>query len=220
MCGAFCGTGPGAFGSLPDSRSGPNRHLRAGRVTTRARTFRKHRGPCGQPAVFGGIGRFRPLPPQAGHLTRINATPSDLPFKSTGFAINPLPPQFGQSFGLTPLPPRITAILPRSFEEFAANAFALRIPNKLFCKRAMGKGFRGSKGKETQGKGSTKTGSVWISDTHACSLTIKTQGKSDNQPISQAHAHGSPRRHCAHAKEQTSPQQPLTPECCFPERRS
>ena len=40
--------------------------------------------------------RFWPVPPQAGHFTRINATPSDLPFKSTGFAIYPVPPQVGQ----------------------------------------------------------------------------------------------------------------------------
>ncbi len=49
--------------------------------------------------------RFRPVPPQAGHFKRINATPSDLPFKSTGFATNPLPPQFGQFSGSTPFPP-------------------------------------------------------------------------------------------------------------------
>ena len=67
-------------------------------MTVRFRTFRKHRRPCGQPAVVGEIGRFRPLPPQAGHFIRINATPSDLPFKSTGFATYPEPPQFGQSF--------------------------------------------------------------------------------------------------------------------------
>ena len=65
---------------------------------------RKHRQPCGQPAVVGEIGGFRPLPAQTGQTVRINATPSDLPFKSTGFAIYPVPPQFGQSPGSTPLP--------------------------------------------------------------------------------------------------------------------
>ena len=52
-----------------------------------------------------GLGRFRPVPPQVGHFQRINATPSDLPFKSTGLATYPLPPQFGQSSGDTLLPP-------------------------------------------------------------------------------------------------------------------
>jgi hypothetical protein len=75
-------------------------------MTVRFRTFRKHRRPCGQPAVVGGIGCFRPVPLQAGHFERINATPSDLPFKSTGFATYPVPPQFGQSSGATPLPPQ------------------------------------------------------------------------------------------------------------------
>jgi len=75
-------------------------------MTARFRTFRKHRRPCGQPAVVGGMVCFRPVPPQAGHFRRINATPSDLPFKSTGFATYPLPPQFGQSSGATPLPPQ------------------------------------------------------------------------------------------------------------------
>jgi hypothetical protein len=75
-------------------------------MTARFRTFRKHRRPCGQPAVVGGIECFRPVPPQAGHLEWINATPSDLPFKSTGFATYPVPPQFGQSSETTPLPPQ------------------------------------------------------------------------------------------------------------------
>ncbi len=91
--------------------SGPGRRPLDGKkddpVTVR---FRKHRRPCGQPAVVGEIGRFRPVPPQAGHLVRINATPSDLPFKSTGFATYPEPPQFGQSSGATPSPPRVEAI--------------------------------------------------------------------------------------------------------------
>jgi hypothetical protein len=34
----------------------------------------------------------------------MNAMPSDFPFKSTGFATYPVPPQVGQSFGLTPSP--------------------------------------------------------------------------------------------------------------------
>lgn len=84
----------------------PDRRIRTGSGTARLRTFRKHHGPCGQPAAVGEIERFRPLPAQAGHLIRINAMPSALPFKSTGFAIYPLPPQVGQSFGSTPLPPQ------------------------------------------------------------------------------------------------------------------
>jgi hypothetical protein len=66
--------------------------------------FRKHHRPCGQPAVEGGIELFRPLPAQAGHFMRINATPSDFPLMSTGLATYPVPPQRGQSFGST-LPP-------------------------------------------------------------------------------------------------------------------
>jgi len=66
--------------------------------------FRKHHRPCGQPAVEGGIERFRPLPAQAGHFMRINAMPSDLPLTSTGLATYPVPPQRGQSCGFT-LPP-------------------------------------------------------------------------------------------------------------------
>lgn len=89
---------------------GPDRRPLDGKMTARFRTFRKHRRPCGQPAVAGGIGRFRPVPPQAGHLMRINATPSDFPFKSTGFATYPEPPQLGQSSGATPSPPRVRGI--------------------------------------------------------------------------------------------------------------
>ena len=84
-----------------------------GSVTVRFRTFRKHRRPCGQPAVVGEIGRFRPLPPQAGHFIRIKATPSDLPFKSTGFAMYPEPPQAWQSSGATPSPLVLVAFCPR-----------------------------------------------------------------------------------------------------------
>jgi len=78
---------------------------RTGRWRPGSVRFRKHRWPCGQPAVVGGMVCFRPVPSQAGHCTRRNATPSDLPFKSTGFAIYPLPPQFWQSSGANPLPP-------------------------------------------------------------------------------------------------------------------
>ena len=95
-----------------------------------SRTFRKHRGPCGQPAALGEIGRFRPVPPQAGHFVRINATPSDLPFKSTGFATYPEPPQVGQSSGSNLLPPRVTHIVAELREKIHAECFALRIPNK------------------------------------------------------------------------------------------
>jgi hypothetical protein len=61
---------------------------------------------------------------------RINATPSDLPFKSTGFATYPLPPQFGQSFELTPLPLSVRSIFLDTTENFATKCFVLRIPNK------------------------------------------------------------------------------------------
>jgi hypothetical protein len=84
----------------PDRQYQDGKHRQSGPVR-----FRKHRRPCGQPAAVGGSGRFLPLPAQMGHLDRINATPSDLPFKSTGFATYPVPPQFGQSSGLKPLPP-------------------------------------------------------------------------------------------------------------------
>ena len=91
----------------------PNRNLTPRRVASprdgneaiRPRRFRKHRGPCGQPAVVGEIGCLRPVPLQAVHSIRINATPSDLPFKSTGFATYPTPLQLGHSSGSTPLPP-------------------------------------------------------------------------------------------------------------------
>lgn len=73
-------------------------------MTARTRTFRKHRRPCGQPAAVGGMGCFRPLPPQTGHFVRTNATPSDFPFSSTGFATYPVPLQFGQSSESTLLP--------------------------------------------------------------------------------------------------------------------
>ena len=94
------------FGNV---RSGPPTVGREVRRSGSER-FRKHRRPCGQPAVEGEIGRFRPVPPQAGHCKRIKATPSDLPFKSTGFATYPLPPQLGQSFGATPLPLRLRTL--------------------------------------------------------------------------------------------------------------
>jgi hypothetical protein len=68
--------------------------------------FRKHHRPCGQPAVEGDMELFRPLPKQAGHLIRINATPSDLPQLSTGLATYPEPPQRGQSVGFT-RPPQL-----------------------------------------------------------------------------------------------------------------
>jgi hypothetical protein len=73
----------------------------------------------------GGIGRFRPVPPHAGHFDRIKATPSDLPFKSTGFATYPVPPQFGQSFGLTPLPLSVEAYSPRLRRENSGEVFGV-----------------------------------------------------------------------------------------------
>ena len=71
--------------------------------------FRKHHRPCGQPVVVGGTEVFRPLPAQVGHFVRINATPSDLPLISTGFATYPVPPQRGQLFGSTP-PPQLLRV--------------------------------------------------------------------------------------------------------------
>jgi len=77
------------------------------------------------------MGRFRPVPAQAGHFKRINATPSDLPFMSTGFAINPLPPQFGSRVaGPRALRSRRSRIAPCSTLDFPllhADCSALRI---------------------------------------------------------------------------------------------
>ena len=108
----------------------PGVTYRAGRVTNRARTFRKHRRPCGQPAVEGGLVRFRPVPAQAGHFARIKAIPSDLPFKSTGFAIYPAPPQFGQSLGPNPLPPHVVRIVQHKSKKFSRKRFSLRITHR------------------------------------------------------------------------------------------
>ncbi len=116
-----------------DANVEPGVTYRAGRVTNRARTFRKHRRPCGQPAVEGGLVRFRPVPAQAGHFARINAIPSDLPFKSTGFAIYPAPPQFGQSLGPNPFPPHVDTIVQQKSKKFATKRFSLRITNKAVC---------------------------------------------------------------------------------------
>jgi len=100
-------------------------------MTVRFVRFRKHRRPCGQPAAVGEIGRFRPVPAQAGHLIRIKATPSDFPFKSTGLATYPEPPQFGQSSGATLSPPRVKRIVPDVDAKFTEECFPLRNPNKL-----------------------------------------------------------------------------------------
>ena len=93
----------GAFASTKKNvRPGPP--LQGGkRDNPSAYVFRKHRRPCGQPVV-DGVGFLSPLPLQAGHFKRINATPSDLPLMSTGLAMYPVPPQCGQSFGFTPSP--------------------------------------------------------------------------------------------------------------------
>jgi len=104
-------------------RAGPS--IAGREVTTRLRTFRKHHRPCGQPVAVGEIERFRPVPPQAGHFKRIKATPSDLPFKSTGFAMYPVPPQFGQSSGLTPLPLSVDGILPDFRHHLCSNRFCV-----------------------------------------------------------------------------------------------
>jgi len=76
------------------------------------------------------------VPAQAGQTVRINATPSDLPFKSTGFAIYPVPPQFGQSSGSTPLPPQL--VDPIVYDQMAngrENRFVLRKTNKISEKK-------------------------------------------------------------------------------------
>jgi len=73
---------------------------------------------------------FRPVPSQAGHTDRINATPSDLPFKSTGIATYPVPPQLGQSSGATLSPLRIEGIVTDASAKSVADCFALRITNK------------------------------------------------------------------------------------------
>jgi len=52
---------------------------------------------------------------------RINATPSGLPFKSTGLVTYPQPPQFGQSSGFTPLPPQCYQGLSPNFAQKFAN---------------------------------------------------------------------------------------------------
>jgi hypothetical protein len=82
--------------------SSPGRHFRAGKHDPPGLVrFRKHHRPCGQPAVEGGMELFLPVPAHAGHFIRIKATPSALPFRSTGLARYPEPPQRGQSFGST-----------------------------------------------------------------------------------------------------------------------
>ena len=70
------------------------------------------------------------MPAQVGHVNRIKATPSDLPFKSTGFAIYPVPSQVGQSCGSTPVTFSVKGIVPEAREKFAAECLPLRITNK------------------------------------------------------------------------------------------
>ena len=60
----------------------------------------------------------------------MNATPSDLPFKSTGFATYPVPPQFGQSSGVTPLPLSVDGIVHEKSAEIETRLFLLRNTNK------------------------------------------------------------------------------------------
>jgi hypothetical protein len=93
---------------------GPDHQFRAGFAMVRARTF-NHHGQCGQPAGLVGVARFRPLPPHAGHVRRINAMPSDLPLMSTGFATYPVPPHFGQLSGS--IAPLMWLDFPRPFAE-------------------------------------------------------------------------------------------------------
>jgi hypothetical protein len=70
------------------------------------------------------------VPEQVGQVERINATPSDLPFKSTGFATYPVPPQLGQRSEFTPLPPQVDEIVYEECEEIATKLFPLRNANK------------------------------------------------------------------------------------------
>ena len=60
----------------------------------------------------------------------MNATPSDFPFKSTGFATYPEPPQLGQSPGSTPLPLTVEDIVHDISQNHLPERSALRIPNK------------------------------------------------------------------------------------------
>jgi hypothetical protein len=73
------------------------------------------------------------VPPQAGHFVRIKATPSDLPFKFTGFAIYPVPPQFGQSSGSTPLPLSVRGIFYETEARSLKDCFVLRKTNKVMA---------------------------------------------------------------------------------------
>ena len=100
----------------------------------RARTFSSHHRLCGQPAGLVGVGRFRPLPPHAGHLRRINAMPSDLPLMSTGFATYPVPPQSGQLSGS--IAPSCGWIFNDLSLKAATNWFTLRITNKTLANHA------------------------------------------------------------------------------------
>ena len=49
---------------------------------------------------------------------------------STGFATYPVPPQFGQSFGLARLPLMVGKIFLEDSPKRAVNVFLLRITNK------------------------------------------------------------------------------------------
>ena len=139
--------------------------------------FRKQRRPCGQPAAVGGIGCFRPLPPQAGHFWRINAIPSDFPFKSTGFAIYPVPPQLGQSSGFTPLPLSVSSILRDRIAKLAADCFALRITNKHPRTRERRfhahPGFRAPYDERT----ATHSARRFISQVHPAAVLISNRGR-------------------------------------------
>jgi hypothetical protein len=110
--------------------SGPDRHFLPGIMTSGPVRFRKHRRPCGQPAVDGGLESFLPLPAQAGHFTRIKAMPSDLPLTSTDWAMYPVPPQRGQSFGSTP-PPQLLRSLSLIQARNATKLILLRKTNKF-----------------------------------------------------------------------------------------
>lgn len=66
---------------------------------------------------------------------RTNATPSDFPFSSTGFATYPVPLQFGQSSESTLLPLSVAGIVRERIRKFATYCFPLRITNKNLPER-------------------------------------------------------------------------------------
>ena len=81
------------------------------------------------------------MPAHAEHFKRINATPSDLPSMSNGFATYPVPAQLGQSFELKPSPPSVEEIFHDQLTKFPTDHLALRITNKK-CSADVGIGVK------------------------------------------------------------------------------